>query len=128
MLVKFFCSLTLQLCNCCSFCCWFYESVLYFVSIDMLLALSHWCVSNRKKARQIVETWEKMFKSSQKEQCVPFLYLANDILQNSRRKGSDFVNEFWKVLPAALKHVHANGDVSGKKAATRLVSTMFNCI
>ncbi|XP_057540920.1 uncharacterized protein LOC130818743 isoform X2 [Amaranthus tricolor] len=90
-------------------------------SAQCIESLSHWCVSNRKKARQIVETWEKMFKSSQKEQCVPFLYLANDILQNSRRKGSDFVNEFWKVLPAALKHVHANGDVSGKRAATRLV-------
>lgn len=84
-------------------------------------SLSRWCISNRKKARQIVETWEKIFNSSQKEQCVSFLYLANDILQNSRRKGSEFVNEFWKVLPTALKHVYDHGDESGKKAATRLV-------
>lgn len=84
-------------------------------------SLSRWCISNRKKARQIVETWEKMFNSSQKEQCVSFLYLANDILQNSRRKGSEFVNEFWKVLPAALKHVYDNSDENGKKAANRLV-------
>ncbi|XP_021743362.1 regulation of nuclear pre-mRNA domain-containing protein 1B-like [Chenopodium quinoa] len=84
-------------------------------------SLSRWCISNRKKARQIVETWEKMFNSSQKEKCVSFLFLANDILQNSRRKGNEFVNEFWKVLPAALKHVYDNGDESGKKAANRLV-------
>ncbi|KAK9289448.1 hypothetical protein L1049_007603 [Liquidambar formosana] len=65
-------------------------------------SLSRWCISHRKKAKQIVETWEKLFNSSQKEQRVSFLYLANDILQNSRRKGSEFVNEFWKVLPTAL--------------------------
>ncbi|XP_031391914.1 regulation of nuclear pre-mRNA domain-containing protein 1B-like [Punica granatum] len=85
-------------------------------------SLSQWCVSHRKKAKLIVETWDRFFNSSQKEKCVSFLYLANDILQNSRRKGSEFVNEFWKVLPAALKHVYRNGDDHGKKVVTRLVN------
>ncbi|KAE8673779.1 ELMO/CED-12 family protein isoform 1 [Hibiscus syriacus] len=84
-------------------------------------SLSRWCITHRKKAKQIVETWDKLFNSSQKEQRVSFLYLANDILQNSRRKGSEFVNEFWKVLPAALKHVYEEGEEYGKKAVTRLV-------
>ncbi|OMO69906.1 hypothetical protein CCACVL1_19206 [Corchorus capsularis] len=84
-------------------------------------SLSRWCITHRKKAKQIVETWDKLFNSSQKEQRVSFLYLANDILQNSRRKGSEFVNEFWKVLPGALKHVYESGDEHGKKAVTRLV-------
>ncbi|XVE90296.1 hypothetical protein DITRI_Ditri20bG0066400 [Diplodiscus trichospermus] len=84
-------------------------------------SLSRWCIIHRKKAKQIVETWDKLFNSSQKEQRVSFLYLANDILQNSRRKGSEFVNEFWKVLPAALKYVYENGDEYGKKVVTRLV-------
>ncbi|KAG6691036.1 hypothetical protein I3842_10G044000 [Carya illinoinensis] len=84
-------------------------------------SLSRWCISHRKKAKQIVETWAKLFNSSQREQRVSFLYLANDILQNSRRKGSEFVNEFWKALPAALRHVYENGDEYGKKAVTRLV-------
>ncbi|XP_068341060.1 uncharacterized protein [Pyrus communis] len=84
-------------------------------------SLSRWCISHRKKARQIVEMWDKCFNSAQKDQRVACLYLANDILQNSRRKGSEFVNEFWKFLPAALKHVYENGDQQGKKAATRLV-------
>lgn len=38
------------------------------------------------------------------------------------------MNEFWKVLPAALKHVYDSGGDSGKKAATRLVSARFNSI
>ncbi|VFQ61584.1 unnamed protein product [Cuscuta campestris] len=84
-------------------------------------SLSRWCTSFRKRAKQIVETWDKVFKPAQKEQRVALLYLANDILQNSRRKGSEFVNEFWKVLPAALKLVYASGHESEKKAASRLV-------
>ncbi|KAM0953927.1 putative CID domain-containing protein [Dioscorea sansibarensis] len=83
--------------------------------------LSHWCIFHRKKAKQVVETWEKIFSSSPKEQKVPFLYLANDILQNSRRKGSEFVNEFWKVLPGVLKNVYENGDDQGKSVIMRLV-------
>ncbi|XP_068663550.1 uncharacterized protein [Aristolochia californica] len=83
--------------------------------------LSHWCIVHRKKAKQVVETWEKLFNSCQKEQRVPFLYLANDILQNSRRKGSEFVNEFWKVLPKVLKDVVENGDEHEKSVVARLV-------
>lgn len=93
----------------------------FLCSLNLDLALSRWCISHRKKARHIVETWEKIFNSRQRDQRVSFLYLANDILQNSRRKGNEFVNEFWKVLPAVLKQVYDNGDELGKKVVTRLV-------
>jgi len=100
------------------------DIVVHF-SLNFWSALSRWCISHRKKAKQIVETWDKLFNSSQREQRVSFLYLANDILQNSRRKGSEFVNEFWKVLPSALRHVYENGDEHGKKAVTRLVRPLW---
>lgn len=58
-------------------------------------------------------------------QKVPLLYLANDILQNSKRKGNEFVNEFWKVLPAALKDLLENGDDRGKNVVSRLVILFF---
>ena len=35
------------------------------------------------------------------------------------------MNEFWKVLPAALKHVYENGNEYGKKAACRLVTPVL---
>lgn len=98
---------------------WLYQ--LFYNFLNILSALSRWCISYRKKAKQIVETWDKSFKSAQREQRVSFLYLANDILQNSRRRGSEFVNEFWKVLPASLKQVYETGDDNGKKVASRLV-------
>lgn len=52
---------------------------------------------------------------------MPFLYLANDILQNSKRTGTEFVGEFWKVLPGAVKEVTENGDEHGKNVVSRLV-------
>ncbi|XP_058103026.1 uncharacterized protein LOC131246693 [Magnolia sinica] len=83
--------------------------------------LSHWCIFHMKNAKQVVETWDRQFHCSPHDQRVSFLYLANDILQNSRRKGAEFVGEFWKVLPDALSDVFENGDEFGRNAATRLV-------
>lgn len=87
-------------------------------------ALTDWCFSFKKNAKQIVETWDKLFKSAKKEQHDLYLYLANDILlMSSRCRSSEFVNEFWRVLPPALKHVYES-DESGKKLATKLVSLL----
>ncbi|XP_021299053.1 UPF0400 protein C337.03 isoform X2 [Herrania umbratica] len=84
--------------------------------------LSHWCIFHMNKAKQVVETWDRQFHCSPREQRLAFLYLANDILQNSRRKGSEFVGEFWKVLPDALRDVIEIGDEFGRNAAFRLIS------
>ena len=56
---------------------------------------------------------------------VRLLYLANDILQNSKRKGNEFISEFWKVLPAAIKDVTEKGDDKGKNVASRLVCPLM---
>ncbi|XP_042425399.1 regulation of nuclear pre-mRNA domain-containing protein 1A-like [Zingiber officinale] len=84
--------------------------------------LSHWCIFHRNKAKQVVETWEHQFYCSPREQRISFLYLANDILQNSRRKGLEFINEFWKVLPDALSDAFANGGDIGRNTVQRLVN------
>lgn len=83
--------------------------------------LSHWCIFHRKKANLVVETWDKQLRVLPKEQRIPFLYLANDILQNSRRRGGEFVLEFWKVLPGALKDVLERGDDQAQSVVFRLV-------
>jgi len=69
-----------------------------------------------------VETWNKQFQNSERVQRVPLLYLANDIIQNSRCKGNEFVTEFWAILPTALKDALEKGDDQEKYAVSRLVS------
>ncbi|KAL5581415.1 hypothetical protein UlMin_013857 [Ulmus minor] len=86
--------------------------------------LSHWCIFHMNKARQVVETWDRQFHCAPRDQRLAFLYLANDILQNSRKKGAEFVGEFWKVLPDALRDVIENGDEFGRNAAMRLISIL----
>lgn len=96
------------------------------LSLTFILALSHWCIFHRNKAELVVATWDKQFHKSEMVQRVPLLYLANDILQNSKRKGNEFVTEFWKILPAALKDVIEKGDDHGKQVVSRLVSPVFH--
>uniref|UniRef100_A0A0E0R3P0 CID domain-containing protein n=1 Tax=Oryza rufipogon TaxID=4529 RepID=A0A0E0R3P0_ORYRU len=84
-------------------------------------ALSNWCIFHRKRARKVVDTWEKQYNSANKDKKVSFLYLSNDILQNSKRKGGEFVNEFWRVLPGLLKDFYVNGGEDGKKVVGRLI-------
>ncbi|KAI3462035.1 hypothetical protein Pfo_018698 [Paulownia fortunei] len=93
----------------------------YYFTLTLIVALSHWCIFHRSKAELVVATWDKQFHSSEMVQKVPLLYLANDILQNSKRKGNEFVTEFWKVLPSALKEVVNKGDDRGKNVVSRLV-------
>ncbi|KAG6775441.1 hypothetical protein POTOM_018892 [Populus tomentosa] len=94
----------------------------FLVSAKEMQALSRWCIHHRSKAELVVETWNKQFHNSDMLKKVPLLYLANDILQNSKRKGNEFVAEFWKVLPAALKNVVEKGDDRDKNVVSRLLS------
>ncbi|KZV42059.1 ENTH/VHS family protein isoform 1 [Dorcoceras hygrometricum] len=84
--------------------------------------LSHWCIFHMNKAKEVVETWDRQFHCAPRDQRLAFLYLANDILQNSRRKGVEFVVEFWKVLPGSLRDVIENGDEVGRNASLRLIN------
>ncbi|KAJ1264592.1 hypothetical protein BS78_08G011300 [Paspalum vaginatum] len=90
-------------------------------SAASIQTLSQWCIFHRKRARRVVDTWEKHFNCATKDKKVSFLYLSNDILQNSKRKGGDYVHEFWRVLPRSLKHVYENGGEEGKKVVARLI-------
>lgn len=83
--------------------------------------MCHWCIFHRSKADVVVTTWQKQFESSELAHKFPLVYLANDILQNSRKKGNEFVFEFWKVLPNALKDLIEKGGDHGKKVVDRLV-------
>ncbi|XP_066355569.1 UPF0400 protein C337.03-like [Miscanthus floridulus] len=83
--------------------------------------LSQWCIFHRKRARRVVDTWEKQFSSATEDKKISFLFLSNDILQNSKRKGGDYVHEFWRVLPRSLKHVYENGGEEGMKLVARLI-------
>jgi len=47
--------------------------------------------------------WLLLF-SARSSKKLTFLFLANDVLQNGKRKGTEFLGEFKHVLPAAFQH------------------------
>ena len=62
-------------------------------------------------AKRVVKLWESEFaRAPDIDRQITLLYLANDILQNSRRKGPEFVNEFYHVMPRPISHLLRHGD------------------
>ena len=66
-------------------------------------ALSHWILYHRKQYEQVVSVWLTQFRASRTEGQMTLLYLANDIVQNSRKKSPQFVKRFELVLPEAAR-------------------------
>lgn len=48
--------------------------------------LSNWCQFYRKQAQAVVSSWDAEFVRAPPQRRLLMLYLANDILQNSRKK------------------------------------------
>jgi regulator of Ty1 transposition protein 103 len=64
-----------------------------------------------QEAKKVVATWEAEFtRSPNMQKKLALLYLANDILQNSRKKGPEFVNEYFRALPKPVQHMLKHGD------------------
>ncbi|KAJ3160217.1 Regulation of nuclear pre-mRNA domain containing protein 1B [Geranomyces michiganensis] len=59
-----------------------------------------------KHAASSVQTWARELHKASPSRKLCFLYLANDVVQNSRRKGDEFAKEFAKVFPETLPHVY----------------------
>ncbi|KAG2593975.1 protein diaphanous homolog 1-like isoform X4 [Panicum virgatum] len=83
--------------------------------------LSHWCVFHHRYCRQVVETWDYEFRVASSERRLSLLYLANDIMQNSRKEGNGYITEFMRVIPAALNEVLTIRDDLGRNVVKRLI-------
>lgn len=85
-------------------------------------SVSSFCIFYHKDARGVVQIWDQEFYKANSERKLALLYLANHILQEGRKKGMGFCEEYFKVLPKALSFVSKQGDEKMKKAAGRLVT------
>ncbi len=85
-------------------------------------SVSMYCQMHRPSAGRVVALWQAEFNRSGAGKKLTLLYLGNDILQNSRKKGPEFMNEFFRVMPNALRHALKQGDDKLKRGAGRLIS------
>uniref|UniRef100_A0A7S0F4U7 CID domain-containing protein n=1 Tax=Hanusia phi TaxID=3032 RepID=A0A7S0F4U7_9CRYP len=86
--------------------------------------LSKWMIFNYKHAANLVRTWHKEILQVKPDRKLTFLYLANDVLQQSRKKHQEFLNEFAKVLPGTFADVAKSCESIPKikESSARLIS------
>lgn len=84
--------------------------------------LSLWIIHHRKHAALIVRVWHRELKKAKSSRKLTFLYLANDVIQNSKKKGPEFAKDFEGVLLDACSHVARGGDDGCKKHMERLLT------
>jgi regulator of Ty1 transposition protein 103 len=89
---------------------------------ESIETIANWCLFHRKAAHAVVSCWHAYLQRCPQAQKLSMLYLANDILQKSRRKGAEFIEAFWPVMPAALAHAATSSDNPTRSKLRRLVS------
>ncbi|CAG8714293.1 8679_t:CDS:2 [Dentiscutata erythropus] len=82
---------------------------------ESISLLSQWFMYHRRHVATSVDIWNRELRKASSARKLSFIYLCNDVCQNSRRKGLEFTQEFKKVLPDAIEHTyrHATADVQG---------------
>eukprot|EP00667_Euglena_gracilis_P014345 EG_transcript_14842 len=70
--------------------------------------LSHWVSYHKKYYKDIVRIWQREIEfATGSAQALAFLYLANDVMQNTRKKTMDFVTAFGDVMGDVFRTVLA---------------------
>jgi len=80
------------------------------ISVQSIETLSHWCIFHRKSARALALVWSEELARAPPKQKLAYLYLASDIVQNARKKGTDWADAMVDLAPAACRDVAASGD------------------
>ncbi|KAG7457855.1 hypothetical protein MATL_G00231680 [Megalops atlanticus] len=71
-------------------------------TMESIQGLSNWCIENKKHHSLIVRYWMKWLRKSAPSHRLNLFYLANDVIQNCKRKNAIvYRTSFAEVLPEA---------------------------
>jgi len=90
-------------------------------SQQSIQTLSLWLIHHRKHAKNITQVWARELHKARPNRRLTFLYLANDVVQNSKKKGPEFIKSFQHVLPDAYKHTAKEADEKTKGSMERML-------
>ncbi|XP_031708845.1 regulation of nuclear pre-mRNA domain-containing protein 2 isoform X1 [Anarrhichthys ocellatus] len=75
-------------------------------TMESIQGQSNWCIENKKHHGLIVRHWMKWLKKSDNNHRLNLFYLANDVIQNCKRKNAIvFRAAFAEVLPSAAQFI-----------------------
>ncbi|XP_046911331.2 regulation of nuclear pre-mRNA domain-containing protein 1A [Dermatophagoides farinae] len=90
-------------------------------SQQSIQTVSLWLIHHRKHYKSIVQTWFQGLKKAKPARKLTYMYLANDVIQNSRKKGPEFSKEFLNVLLKAFEHISNEIEASTLASLDRLL-------
>lgn len=67
--------------------------------------LSLWLIHHRKHYESIARVWAKQLRLVSTEKKLSFVYLANDVVQNARKKSPELGKEFGSCMVAVFQHL-----------------------
>jgi len=91
-------------------------------SQQSIQTLSLWLIHHRKHFKAIVQTWFKEFKKAKPSRRLAFMYLANDVIQNSKKRGPEFSKEFLNVLKLIFQFLAKDVEPATLSSLDRLVN------
>ncbi|XP_067652398.1 regulation of nuclear pre-mRNA domain-containing protein 1B-like [Haliotis asinina] len=84
--------------------------------------LSLWLIHHRKHSKTIVQVWHREIAKGKSSKKLTFFYLANDVIQNSKKKGPEFTKDFATVLPDAVRIAAKDADDKTKRSLERVLN------
>ncbi|XP_028407104.1 uncharacterized protein LOC114529484 [Dendronephthya gigantea] len=72
---------------------------------DSVQTVSLWLIHHRAHSKSVVYLWLDRMKKAKPDRRLILFYLANDIIQNSRKKGKEYTQSFSKVLGDAMQYL-----------------------
>ncbi|KDR17745.1 regulation of nuclear pre-mRNA domain-containing protein 1B isoform X1 [Zootermopsis nevadensis] len=91
-------------------------------SQQSIQTLSLWLIHHRKHHATIVKVWFRELQKAKDHRKLTFMYLANDVIQNSKKKGPEFGQEFGNVLRKAFENMAVpESDEKTRKSIERIL-------
>lgn len=85
-------------------------------------SVSSWCIFYHKEAKTIVAAWDEEFsRTGAVEKKLALLYLANHIMQESKKRGKEFTEEYSRYLAKSIKDIYRLADGRTRNSVSRLV-------
>ncbi|KAA0710135.1 Regulation of nuclear pre-mRNA domain-containing protein 2 [Triplophysa tibetana] len=92
-------------------------------TMESIQGLSLWCIENKKYHSAIVRFWLKWMRKSDESHRLNLFYLANDVIQNCKRKNAIvYRTTFTDVLPESIKLISALKDTKVTKSVERILT------
>uniref|UniRef100_A0A2S2Q242 Regulation of nuclear pre-mRNA domain-containing protein 1B n=1 Tax=Sipha flava TaxID=143950 RepID=A0A2S2Q242_9HEMI len=92
-------------------------------SQQSIQTLSLWLIHHRKYAHTVVRIWAREILAGSESKQLTLMYLANDVIQNGKKKGPEYGQEFGKELAKAFKQISLkNCTTKTRQSLTRLLN------